>query len=389
MGTRQKRLLGVLHCSPPAHGAARVGDFIRDSQNIHAEFDCEFIPIRSSETIGDIGQFSLRKIGLAIALWAKVASSLLRHRPDVIYYTASVETVALLRDVFIALLFKSYGLFTDVQIYFHYHTRGVKGYMSSAAWKGALTRFLLRGSGVVALSESLEGEFQGLDAVRRISFLPNGVEDPFEKKSFDGFVRAKFALPVRAKKVLYLSNMIKSKGYFEVLELALEPQFQTLEFHFAGGWQSHSDEQEFHQFIKQHHLESRVFFHGFVNGKEKRKLFEDADVFAFPTRYPKEAFPLSILEALSYGVPVLATREASIPSMVPSSCGVLIEREQGLRTSLVSLMDDYVNEVVARKCRDHYLENFTLERFEENFIAIMAEHEQVASPATFLNERSR
>ncbi len=45
--------------------------------------------------------------------------------------------------------------------------------------------------------------------------------------------------------VLYLSNMIKSKGYFDVLVLAKNTKKYNVHYHFAGNWESVSDKTNF------------------------------------------------------------------------------------------------------------------------------------------------
>ena len=36
------KLLCILHRAPPAHGAAKVGDFIASSKKLNKHFDCRF-----------------------------------------------------------------------------------------------------------------------------------------------------------------------------------------------------------------------------------------------------------------------------------------------------------------------------------------------------------
>jgi glycosyltransferase involved in cell wall biosynthesis len=45
-------------------------------------------------------------------------------------------------------------------------------------------------------------------------------------------------------------------------------------------------------------------------------MYLEHDVFLLPTYYPSEAQPLTIIEALNAGCPVVATAHASIPNMV-------------------------------------------------------------------------
>ncbi|MDP3464761.1 MAG: hypothetical protein Q8R86_03205, partial [Sulfuricurvum sp.] len=83
---KKLRLLCILHVPPPAHGAAKVGEFIRNSLAINSVFECRYIPIRSSDTIGDIGKVNLKKFYFVAELYVKVLWALLTFRPDRIYF---------------------------------------------------------------------------------------------------------------------------------------------------------------------------------------------------------------------------------------------------------------------------------------------------------------
>jgi len=114
-----------------------------------------------------------------------------------------------------------------------------------------------------------------------------------------------------------------------------------------------------------------VTFHGFVNGQQKRELFMKASLFIFPTRYKNEAFPLSILEAFSYGVPVVTTDEGSIPFIVDEKSGVIVSNLDDLPLALDEAIEKIVNQETSYYCRKRYLDNFSLKQFEENLVEIL------------------
>ena len=105
-----------------------------------------------------------------------------------------------------------------------------------------------------------------------------------------------------------------------------------------------------------------------MNGKKKQELFKKANLFIFPTRYKNEAFPLSILEALSYGVPVIATDEGSIPYILDEKSGIILNDVKYFVQALESAKDTLINQETAKYCRKSYLDNFTLDKFEDNLI---------------------
>lgn len=119
--------------------------------------------------------------------------------------------------------------------------------------------------------------------------------------------------------LLFLSNMTVSKGYEDVLKavdlLRDEPLRCTADF--VGRWESDEQRHSFLRNISERKLDDRVTCHGPVTSREQiRGFYLEADVFVLPTYYPTEAFPLTILEALSAGTPVITTRHAGIPDMV-------------------------------------------------------------------------
>lgn len=359
------KLLCILHCSPPSHGASKVGDFIKSSEKIKDKFDCKFIKIKSSNTIGDIGKVNFKKIYFVIELLFKILFTVIIFRPDKIYFTASVRGVAFYRDLLLSSIWKVYKLFKSCEVFYHYHTKGIKEFVKSDRNK-KLTRYFLKDINLVLLSPVLESDFENIKTYKKVYYLPNGVENNYDDKTFEKYISNK---DFESINILYLSNMIKEKGYFEVLQLANESKDKNYHFNFAGGWQNNDDKEEFFKYINDNDLEKIVTFHGFVNGDQKKELFEKSNLFILPTR--NEAFPLSILEAFSYGLPVLATDEGSIPFIIDEKSGVVISELKELENGFEKMIQEYINIETSRYCRKRYLENFTLEKFEENLIEVL------------------
>lgn len=369
---RKPKLLCILHRSPPAHGAAKVGDYIASSAQLAESFECRFITIKSSDTIGDIGKINLKKFYLVAELFLKVLWALMVFRPEKIYFTASIRSVAFYRDLLISTLWKLYRQMSAVDVYYHYHTKGVDEFVCASARNLSLTRFFLRDVHLILLSPMLENDFAQVQTYRSVSYLPNGVEDTLDNDQLDQMIAHRFS-HTETIHLLYLSNMIKSKGYFEVLKLATLTQNRPIHYHFAGGWQNIEDEKEFYETIESSHLSGTVTFHGFVNGEQKRSLFENAHLFIFPTRYQNEAFPLSLLEAMSYALPSIATDEGSIPYILDQRSGIVIYDTNDLLAPLETALETLINPSSARYCRQRYCEHFTQQQFEDNLISLLKE----------------
>jgi glycosyltransferase involved in cell wall biosynthesis len=78
-----------------------------------------------------------------------------------------------------------------------------------------------------------------------------------------------------------------------------------------------------------------------VFGEAKWQALADADVFAFPSWH--EAFPLSVLEALSAGLPVMATEVGGVPDALTHGEGGFIVPPRdpaGMQAALEALLAD-------------------------------------------------
>ena len=119
-------------------------------------------------------------------------------------------------------------------------------------------------------------------------------------------------------RVLFLSGMFPSKGYGDVLDALamLRDRGHDARGQFVGRWPSEDAERAFRARIETLRLGDRVEVVGGVERGRIRGLLLDADVLALPTTYPREAQPLTVIEALAAGTPVVVTRHASLPEMV-------------------------------------------------------------------------
>ncbi|HLP18232.1 MAG TPA: glycosyltransferase, partial [Bacteroidota bacterium] len=86
-----------------------------------------------------------------------------------------------------------------------------------------------------------------------------------------------------------------------------------------------------------------VFFHGFVTQEEKLRLLTQSDVHILNS--DEEGFSVVTAEAISYGVPVIATKCGGPEDFVTPETGILIERRNpdALCTALLSMIERSVS----------------------------------------------
>ena len=360
------KLLCILHRSPPSHGAAKVGDFISESQKLHEKFDCKFITIKSSETIGDIGKINFKKFYFVLELYVKIFWMLIVFRPDKLYFTSSIRGVAFYRDLLVSSLWKIYKLFRTLDIYYHYHTKGINEFVSNSKTNLLLTNLFLKDVSLILLSPMLKNDFKQIDTYKQILFLPNGVENNYTNNEFNSYIDKKQFDKIN---ILYLAHMMKDKGYWDVLKLATKIKDKNIHYHFAGSWKNKDDEKEFFHFVRTYKLEDKITYHGFVKNVQKDILLKKSHMLVYPSK--NDAFPLTILEAFSYGLPVVATNEGSIPFIIDNNSGIVVKNINDLPQAFDKALNKFINKQTAEYCRKRYLDNFSLEQFEEKLIKVL------------------
>lgn len=169
-------------------------------------------------------------------------------------------------------------------------------------------------------------------------------------------------------KLLFLSNMIASKGYMDVLKMVSilynQSGFLDFQIDLIGRWNSALDEAAAKKFVKDENIQNYVTFHGKVtNRKIVKRFLLGADVFILPTYYPVEAQPRSIIEALNCGTPVISTFHASIPEMIDNGKdGILVDKNdpEGLAQSVLELVNYSHWKLFAVNSREKYNNAFSI-----------------------------
>ena len=114
-------------------------------------------------------------------------------------------------------------------------------------------------------------------------------------------------------------------------------------------------------------LHDTVTWNGQVSGEEKWDFFRQADIFCFPTFYRTEGFPVVLLEAMMFGLPVVSTTWRGIPDMVEDGeSGFLVptQNPRAVADRLGQLIrDPELRNSMGSVGRKRYEEKFTVEKF--------------------------
>lgn len=131
--------------------------------------------------------------------------------------------------------------------------------------------------------------------------------------------------PRKYEKIAFVGNLIPSKGLYELIEAVKQCSNNTVLTVVGPG----DDNVVTH--IKQlagELINTKIRLVGSLPNQQAIEMIKSMDIIALPTYYQSEAFPISILEAMSYGKMVISTPRAAIKDMLTAldgtECGCLV-----------------------------------------------------------------
>lgn len=257
------------------------------------------------------GKFSVKKVLLFLLAYR----GLLRIcRAQVVYVTPGQTLLGLIKYAPFMVLAKVLRKPYVIHLHGNHlgtHFAGLKGS------RRELFKLCVQGASAgIVLSKSLRANFDGLLPSRLVFIVENFAGEAL-------FASRERSKPLDRLRILYLSNLMREKGVFVLLDALQRLKDRGVDFHarFAGRVEV-GMENEFHDAFAR--LGDSVEYLGPLKGEAKTIALEEANVFVLPTHYPMEGQPIALLEALATGNVVIATDHAGIPDVIGPDQGFLI-----------------------------------------------------------------
>lgn len=120
--------------------------------------------------------------------------------------------------------------------------------------------------------------------------------------------------------ILYAGTVNKRKGYADMIKAfaKIASQYPDWKIVFAGNGEIDNGK----KLAKELGIESQTLFLGWINGKDKDKAFKEASIFCLPSY--AEGFPMAVLDAWAYGLPVITTPVGGIPDIAKDGENLLL-----------------------------------------------------------------
>ncbi len=265
-------------------------------------------------------------------LWThlRLSWAMARHRPDVLFVPAHVVPIVHPRATVVTIHDLGYLHFPDA------HPVSSRRYLDwSTRWSVRVARRVIAVSG--ATGDDL---MTMLDLPEeKITVVHHGVRPVAVRPSDDAVQATLERLGVHRPYVLFLGTVQPRKNLQRLIQAFRQVVDAGLSHRLviAGriGWLA----EPIGAAVAACGLTDRVHFAGYVADGDLPALFTGADAFALPSLY--EGFGMPALEALAYGVPVVASDTTSLPEII-GDAGLLVDPldDAALGAALVRVLTD-------------------------------------------------
>lgn len=185
----------------------------------------------------------------------------------------------------------------------HMHAGEFDRYYQESSRKQQIRNTIMSCDKLIALSKSWREYYIKFGKkAEDVILLNNIVNPPAKQKTHQ-----------RDLHLLYLGWLGEKKGVFDLIDVVIEHKADLAgRFYLRlGGFDNYN---RINTLIKDNSLEDLVTLEGWVSGEKKNSILDWANVFILPSYY--EGLPISILEAMSYGMPIISTPVGGIPEIV-------------------------------------------------------------------------
>lgn len=292
--------LFLIQLQGPVHGSSISGEAIKKYVVTEKDY---IVPINLAQNGKDIGRFRLKKLFLLLGQILSVIRLSMKVEKCILFYTSS--GILFYRDLLFRFILRKKSM-TLVM-----HNKGAR----NSRVPSSLKQYFFSNVHIIVLAKELVSDFAIFSVNSTISVIPNPLFERVTPPEVKDFSKLRF---------LYLSNLIRSKGVIESIELVkcLISLGMDASLDIVGS-EVDVTGKEIKEMVGIH--TDKIKYWGPQYGPSKVKFMQESNVFLFLSSYPRECSPLSIIEAMAYSMPVIALNNGGVKSLIRNKeNGVLI-----------------------------------------------------------------
>lgn len=364
-----KNLLIIGPLPPPIHGESLALKAVEESEEMKSNYNINTLNT-NRKVVENAGRFSFKKIYEDVICILKLFYLTFFTKIEIVYISISQTKLGLFRDcifIFICCL-------KNKKIITHLHGNNLGNVIDSLNKfeKYFVKKSLAKVHTGIVLGKTLKDNYRGL--VENIEVVSNGVDKEFITD--DELINKNNNK--KSLRILYLSNLIESKGYIELINavMALLKEHYDISLILAGQIYNPKKFDEIWNEVCLNSFEERIKYIGIVSGTKKKELLIHSDVFVLPTSYKIEGQPLSIIEAMAAGNIIISSNKGCIPDMIEDN-GYILEDPSALaiEETLHRILENTENrKKMGRNSREVYLKRYTLDKYIKKLSDIFAKN---------------
>lgn len=295
-----------------------------------------------------------QKLLTFIKAWWRL--SVCANKNDVVWLHCG-NWFSILRKFILSLIPKARG----AKVVFHFHAQAMDGYIEHRLMRLFIKSLCFYANGIVLLTPWWQKRFTDVfpEYKHKLTVLPNPLDKSLTYaacQSSDNIINAK------GIKLLAMSRLVSGKG-FEAAIRTLEQLPLNYSLTIAGDGPLMSELKELSESLG---LVDRVTFLGWVDYEQKIEVLKLHHIFLLPSKY--DSFGMGFIEAMAYGLPVVALHFQATPDVViHGKTGILCDNEHAfeLAGAVVDCTSRYSD--MSPACKKH-----VLALFDKNVVAMNA-----------------
>ncbi|MED4060194.1 glycosyltransferase [Priestia megaterium] len=352
---------------PPIHGESMALKSILDSEQINNDIKIHVINT-SKNSIESAGKLNISKLLIDFFNVLKVFKWCLKNQKQIIYISISQTKLGLMRDIVCILI----GKIRKHAVITHLHGNNLGNTIDS--FPELIRKIVIRNAfkkidcGIV-LGKGLEENYRSY--VKNVKVVSNGVKENFIR---DEEIFINKSNDDNSFEIVYLSNLMKDKGYIELIKAVTEllDEGYRITLSLAGAIQDSALFNDLMKKVKNKNYEESIRYLGIKKDQDKKKLLLESDVMILPTNYKIEGQPLSIIEGMAAGLPIISTKKGVIPQMIKNN-GIILENlsVDNLKLAIMKIYKDpELRAQLSQNSRNTFKVKFTEKIYHNNLLEI-------------------
>ncbi len=341
-----------------AHTGKSLGGVSTNSENLPRSSLREMVDRRFVETSAwrpftRAGYWSLENIISALTMMLQFKWALLRNLPDVVNI-GSAHAGSFMKHSLMVLLSRLWRRKVVIMLHCGYRALLVE----AGRWQRYVLFILRQCQRVIVISREWM-PLEGMLPPGRVVYIPDGIDlTPFLSMPLDRFAGRE------EMKLLYLGHNGQEKGSYDLagaLRIAENDIRHPYRVNILGEEIHPGDRQRLVEQVHAHGLDAKAYINPPEFAKAKLRRLYDADIYLLPSH--SEGMPISVIEALVSGLPLIATRVGGISDIVDDGQnGLLVPWGDAPR--LAKALSSLINNAALRREMAARASNTANERFD-------------------------